>query len=56
MIVSKEQVLEFEKIARPVIQWLNDNCHPHVIAIIDTSSAELLEGVCRIPVNDYIKD
>ena len=56
MIATKEQIAEFEKVTRPVIKWLNDNCHPHVMAIIDPSSAELHEGVCRIQTEDYIKD
>ena len=56
MIATKEQITEFETVCRPVIQWLNDNCHPHVTAIIDCGSAELVESVCRIPIEDYIKD
>ncbi len=56
MILSKEQVKEFEEASRPLIKWLNDNCDPHTKAIIDCGRAELLEGVCSIPIEDYIKD
>jgi hypothetical protein len=56
MIVTKEQIEEFEKVCRPVIKWLNDNCHPHITAVIDCGSAELVEGVRRIVNEDYIKD
>jgi len=56
MIATKEQRAEFEKVTRPVIKWLNDNCHPHITVIIDVSSAELHEGVCRIYTEDYVKD
>jgi protein involved in ribonucleotide reduction len=56
MIATKEQIEEFEKVTRPVIKWLNDNCHPHVGVVIDCGSAELHEGFCRITTEDYIKD
>jgi len=56
MILSQEKIKEFEDVARPLIKWLNDNCHPHVTAIVDCGSAALLEGVCYIPITDYIKD
>ena len=56
MILSKEKINEFQEAARPLIKWLNDNCHPHVTAIVEPGSAELAEGVCRVVVEDYIKD
>lgn len=54
--MNKEQREEFEKLARPLIKWLNDNSHPHTTIIITPTSAEVLEGVCAFPTNDYIKD
>jgi hypothetical protein len=56
MILDDAKQKEFEEKARPVIAWLNDNCHPHVVAIITPSSSELLEGVYYFPTDDYIKD
>lgn len=56
MILSKEKIKEFEDAARPLVKFLNDNCHPHVHAIVDCGSAELSEGVCRAVIEDYIKD
>jgi len=57
MIFTKKQQEEFEKVARPVIQFLNENCHPHVTAIITPVRAEMLEGVCGTgEILDYVKD
>lgn len=56
MILSKQQMMEFEAASKPLIKWLNENCHPHVTVIIDCGSANLSEGICRVVVKDYIKD
>jgi len=57
MIFTKEQRDEFENLARPVIKFLNDNCHPHVSVIITPTNAELLEGICSTgEILDYVKD
>lgn len=47
---------EFEKLSRPLIKWLNDNCHPHTSILIDTLSAEVLEGIAAIHTKDYLPD
>jgi len=56
MITTELQRKEFEEAARPMVKWLNDNCHPHVTAVIDPGSATLSEGCLHIPIEDYIKD
>ena len=56
MILSEEQKKEFEAIVRPLIKWLNDNCHPHVTVVADCSHAELSEGVNSFATEDYWKD
>lgn len=56
MILDMEKTKEFEEVARPVIKWLNENCHPHVTVVIGTSHAELSEGVCAINTMDYVPD
>lgn len=57
MIFTPEQQAEFEALARPLLKFLNDNCHPHVSVIVTTTTAELLEGVCSIgEVFDYVRD
>jgi len=56
MTLDNEKRAEFEAVVRPVIKWLNDNCHPHVIVVVDPGSAELSEGVNRFATEDYWKD
>ena len=56
MILSPEKNKEFEAVTKPVIKWLNDNCHPHTHITIDTMRAELAEGVCAFDTEEYIKD
>ena len=55
---------EFEALARPLIEWLNDNYHPHVTAIITPTNAEVLEGNSEVlegdvstgQILDYVRD
>lgn len=34
----------FEEVTRPVIEWLNANCHPHHVVVIEHTGAVLYEG------------
>ena len=56
MIFDDKQREGLELVSRPLIEWLNINCHPHVKAIVDCTHIELLEGVCSIIIEDYIRD
>jgi hypothetical protein len=52
----RERAKHFEEIIRPIIEWMNDNCHPHTKIIVDCTSAELVEGVTGFTTEDYLKD
>lgn len=56
MILTPQQREEFEKVTRPVVEFLNYNCHPHVTVVIDCTTVELSEGVCAFTTMDYVKD
>jgi len=56
MTMTTEQRAQFEALTRPLIKWLNENCHPHTTIVVEPDSAELLEGVCAFKTADYIKD
>ena len=43
-------------VVRPVIAWLNENCHPHCTIEIDQISARLSEGQIFVTANDYVGD
>ncbi len=56
MTLSEAELKDFEAAARPMIGWLNRNCHPHVTVLIDPTSAELCEGIATFRTNEYIPD
>ena len=45
MYFTDEQKKELEALTKPLMQWLNDNCHPHVKAIVDNRYSVILEGI-----------
>ncbi|MCU6240777.1 hypothetical protein [Enterobacter asburiae] len=46
----------FKDAARPLIQWLAENAHPHHTAIVDQSGVELLESHERVAIKEYLRD
>ena len=48
---------DFEAVVRPVMQYLCENHHPHVIVIITSTNAELLEAKKSTgQIMDYVID
>ncbi|MBP7622436.1 MAG: hypothetical protein KA763_00580 [Xanthomonadales bacterium] len=45
----------FEEAAKPLIKWMAENVHPHHIATVDASSAELLEGQTVVNTNEFLR-
>lgn len=56
MILNEQERQQFEAVVRPLIEWLNANCHPHVTVIVDNTSAELVEGIAAVRTRDYVRD
>ena len=56
MKLNNDQFDSLLEAARPLIKWLNDNCHPHCEVIVGPGSAELVEGIARQVTTEYIKD
>ena len=58
MILSKEVRDEFEKAAKPLMEFLSNPklFHPHVKVIVDSCRAELVEGVCTCNTGYSDKD
>lgn len=40
---------KFEELAQPLIDFINENYHPHCTIVIDSTHAELLEGLMGFP-------
>jgi hypothetical protein len=54
---EKDKLEKIKAAAAPLIKLLNEEYHPHVTAIVTTTSVELLEGICSIPqIYDYVVD
>ena len=56
MILSKDQKKSLEEATKPLIKWLNDNCHPHVVVITDCVRSGLYEGINSFVTEEYLKD
>jgi hypothetical protein len=56
MVITEQQRQQFEGLVHPLIEWLNNNCHPHVTVVVDSTSAELLEGLCSVKTTLYLRD
>lgn len=53
---EEEVQKEFEALVRPLIDFLNRKGHPHMRIIIDTTSAQIVEGVRCFHTEDYLRD
>ena len=56
MTLTREQQDQLLAAARPLIQWINETCHPHVQVVVDCDSARLTEDVARVKTDEFIKD
>ena len=54
MKISKEKADEMLEKAKPLIEWLNDNCHPHCDIVVTHLSAELKEGVSIVRTEEFL--
>lgn len=56
LVVSKEIEISFDDAVRPAIKWISENHHPHTKIIIDSTSAELFEGLKNYLTDEFLKD
>ena len=56
MILTAKQIEEFKEAAKPLVKFLNDNCHPHVTAIVTSTRAKLEEGLCVVKLEEFLRD
>lgn len=47
---------EFIKVVNPLIKYLAENHHPHTTIIIDSTHAELVEGVMAHTTQEFLVD
>jgi hypothetical protein len=56
MIISAEQQASMLEAAKPLIKWMNENCHPHCEATVDQNTIVLTEGVATNRTDEYLRD
>jgi len=56
MILTKEQIAQLEEAAKPLMKFLAENFHPHVKVIVESNTAEFVEGSATVKCDDYILD
>ena len=48
MILTPKQIEELNEAAQPLMTWLGTNCHPHCKVIVESDSAEIVEGLAIV--------
>jgi hypothetical protein len=56
MILTEEQRKEFEEVSKPLLEFINNNCHPHVCVNLTSTNAQLFEGICSFNTDEYLRD
>lgn len=52
MKITLDQLETLREAALPLMQWLNDNCHPHCTVMVDSERIELVEGLATAARRD----
>jgi hypothetical protein len=53
MTLTKVQIEELEQLAKPVVRWIRQNCHPHCEVIIGQISLTVNEGIAGVPYVEF---
>jgi hypothetical protein len=56
MIITAEQREAMLTAAKPLIQWLAENAHPHCKAVVTQTEVELLSGVATHRTEEFLRD
>ena len=53
-MLTNEQIEEFNELSKPLVKVINENLHPHAIAIISPDRADIFEGLYGVPIREFI--
>lgn len=56
MTITQQQTEEMLEAAKPLIKWMNENCHPHCTAHVGQMYIELTEGIATNSTEEFLKD
>jgi hypothetical protein len=55
MILPREKTKEMLEAAKPLIKWMNENCHPHCTSIVTATDIELVEGIAVEKTFEFVR-
>lgn len=55
MKTTEDQRKAMLEAAKPLMQWMNENCHPHCSARVDKNTVELVEGIATGRTDEFLK-
>lgn len=56
MTITNGQRYDMLEAAKPLMEWLNENCHPHCTIIVDQSVVRLNEEIAADKTGEFLKD
>lgn len=56
MTLTAAQREEYAEVVKPLMKWLSENCHPHTHVVVESTYAELVEGVHIFRTNAFLRD
>lgn len=56
IVMTNAQKVSYVVACRPLIEWISINCHPHTKILLDSTSAEIVEGVYCYRTDDFLQD
>ena len=48
MTLTTDQIKQLEVVSRPLVKWMNENCHPHCEVTVTQCSIEVKEGLATV--------
>lgn len=55
-MITEEQRTELHEAAKPLLKFINENCHPHVKVILTPITVEILSGDAFIEDPSFTRD
>ncbi len=46
----------FEDVVKPIIKYMAENYHPHTTLVINSTTAQIVEGVISTRTKEYLVD
>jgi hypothetical protein len=56
MILTKDQTEQLLEASKPLMKFLAENFHPHVIVLVENDNAQIVECSARVQCGDFIQD